>query len=71
VDREGWDRRYSEQELLCSAESNRFLVEGVTDLVPGRALDFGAGGGRDAVPLAERDWNVTAIDCLLLARAIC
>ena len=33
-------------------------------LAPGRALDIGCGVGRDAVFLAARGWQVTAIDCL-------
>jgi len=62
VDREDWNRRYSEKELLWSAEPNRFLVEEVTELAPGRALDLGAGEGRNAIWLAERGWKVTAVD---------
>ena len=62
MDREDWNRRYSEKELLWSAEPNRFLVEEVTGLVSGRALDLGAGEGRNAVWLAERGWMVTAVD---------
>jgi len=52
VDREGWNLRYLEQELLWSAEPNLFLVEEVAGLAPGRALDLGAGEGRNAIWLA-------------------
>lgn len=62
MDREDWNRRYRGQELLWSAEPNRFLVEEVEDLAPGRALDLGAGEGRNAIWLAERGWAVTAVD---------
>ena len=32
------------------------------DLVPGSALDVGTGEGADAIWLAERGWQVTAVD---------
>jgi SAM-dependent methyltransferase len=32
---------------------------------PGRALDLAAGSGRHAVWLAERGWNVTAVDIVV------
>ncbi|HUR81934.1 MAG TPA: class I SAM-dependent methyltransferase, partial [Thermoanaerobaculia bacterium] len=38
------------------------LVEAVRDLPPGRALDLACGTGRHAVWLAERGWEVIAID---------
>jgi SAM-dependent methyltransferase len=62
VDRRDWDRRYEGSELLWSAEPNQFLVAEVADLPPGRALDLAAGEGRNAVWLAERGWEVTAVD---------
>jgi len=51
VDAAGWDRRYSTTELIWTVEPNRFLVAG---LQPGRALDLGAGEGRNAVWLPSR-----------------
>jgi SAM-dependent methyltransferase len=62
VDREDWNRRYRERELVWSAEPNRFLVDEVAHLAPGRALDLGSGEGRNAIWLAERGWRVTAVD---------
>jgi SAM-dependent methyltransferase len=62
MDREEWNRRYSETDLVWSAEPNRFLVEEVGRLVPGRALDLGAGEGRNAIWLAGLGWRVTAVD---------
>lgn len=38
------------------------VVEVVSSLRPGRALDVGAGEGRHAVWLASRGWRVTALD---------
>jgi SAM-dependent methyltransferase len=43
-------------------EPNRFVVEELGDLLPGRALDLGCGEGRNAVWLAQRGWRVTAVD---------
>jgi SAM-dependent methyltransferase len=62
VDREDWDRRYLEKDLVWSAEPNRFLVEEVAAVTPGRALDLGAGEGRNAIWLAGLGWRVTAVD---------
>lgn len=60
--REAWDKRYAETELVWSAGPNRFLAEEVTGLPPGRALDLGAGEGRNAIWLAEQGWSVSAAD---------
>ena len=60
--RDHWDRKYTETELLWSAEPNRFLVAEVADLAPGRGLDLACGEGRNALWLAGRDWRVTAVD---------
>ena len=62
MDAEGWNRRYATSELVWTAEPNRFLVQAVERLTPARALDLAAGEGRNAVWLARRGWDVTAID---------
>ena len=62
MDRDAWNARYADAELVWSAEPNRFLVQEVAGLTPGRALDLGAGEGRNAIWLAERGWRVTAVD---------
>jgi SAM-dependent methyltransferase len=62
MDREAWNQRYADADLVWSAEANRFVVQEVSDLPPGRALDLGAGEGRNAIWLAERGWRVTAVD---------
>jgi SAM-dependent methyltransferase len=38
------------------------LFEGPDAMEPGRALDIGCGSGRDAVHLAGRGWQVTAVE---------
>lgn len=62
MDAEDWDRRYDDAELLWTAEANRFLVREADALAPGRALDLAAGEGRNAVWLAEKGWEVLAVD---------
>jgi SAM-dependent methyltransferase len=62
VGSEEWDRRYAGTELIWTAEPNRFVEAELRDLPPGRALDLGAGEGRNAVWLAGRGWQVTAVD---------
>ena len=59
-----WERRNV-------AELWRPLFEGPLALEPGRALDIGCGSGLDAVHLAGRGWQVTAVDFVdkALARA--
>jgi SAM-dependent methyltransferase len=62
VDSQEWDERYAGTGLVWTAEPNRFVVAELQDLAPGRALDVGAGEGRNAVWLAARGWQVTAVD---------
>jgi SAM-dependent methyltransferase len=62
MERADWDRRYRRTELVWTAQPNRFVVEELRELPPGRALDLGSGEGRNAVWLAERGWQVTAVD---------
>ncbi len=60
MDREDWNLRYAGRDLR--AEPNQFLVDEAQDLAPGRALDLACGEGRNAVWLAQRGWQVTAVD---------
>lgn len=62
MDAEAWDQRYAADELVWSAEPNRFVAQECADLVPGRAVDLAAGEGRNAIWLARRGWQVTAVD---------
>ena len=57
-----WEDRYAESDRIWSGKPNVRLVEIVSDLAPGRALDLGCGEGGDTVWLAQRDWRVTAVD---------
>jgi len=56
-----WDHRY-EGGQIWSGDPNPSLVAELAGIVPGRALDVGAGEGGDAIWLAEQGWKVTASD---------
>ncbi|MGD0082924.1 MAG: class I SAM-dependent methyltransferase [Acidimicrobiales bacterium] len=62
MNREAWDERYAAEELIWKADPNRFLIEEVGALEPGRALDVACGEGRNAVWLASKGWRVTGVD---------
>ncbi|MFI6408687.1 class I SAM-dependent methyltransferase [Streptomyces sp. NPDC050548] len=63
MDAAGWDERYRGSELVWKAGPNRFVEEELAGLQPsGRAVDLAAGEGRNAVWLAERGWEVDAVD---------
>ena len=57
-----WDARYGSAPAIWSGEPNPQLVAEVAELTPTTALDVGCGEGADAVWLAERGWQVTALD---------
>lgn len=62
-----WDERYRSQAALWSGNPNRHLVAEVEQLPPATALDVGAGEGADAIWLARRGWQVTAVDISTVA----
>lgn len=62
VDAHAWDDRYAAEDRVWGGEPNRFVVQYLSDLTPGTAIDLGAGEGRNAVWLAQRGWQVTAVD---------
>ena len=62
MDAKAWDERYAAPELVWSLTPNQFVAAELADLPPGRALDVAAGEGRNAIWLARRGWQVTAVD---------
>jgi SAM-dependent methyltransferase len=61
-DEASWEERYGAAPALWSGRPNPQLVAEATPLTPGRALDAGSGEGGDALWLAGRGWQVTAVD---------
>lgn len=57
-----WDERYSAAPLAYGSEPNDFVREVADRLPPGRVLCLGEGQGRNAVFLAQRGFDVTAMD---------
>lgn len=57
-----WDERYRTQGYREGREPAAFLVEVLSVLPRGRALDVAAGAGRNAVFLAENGFAVDAVD---------
>jgi thioredoxin reductase/SAM-dependent methyltransferase len=57
-----WEEQYRSRPVLWSGRPNAPLVAHAADLVAGSALDVGCGEGADAIWLATRGWQVTAVD---------
>jgi 2-polyprenyl-3-methyl-5-hydroxy-6-metoxy-1,4-benzoquinol methylase len=67
LDRDSWDQRWSEVLREHAAQVARrppsaYLTAAAGGLAPGRALDAGCGHGSEALWLAARGWQVTAVD---------
>ncbi|MFJ9588559.1 class I SAM-dependent methyltransferase [Streptomyces acidicola] len=62
MDAQRWDEMYRSRDQVFSGNPNGVLVAEATDLPPGQALDVGCGEGADALWLARRGWQVTAVD---------
>lgn len=61
-DEEFWEERYSSSTAVWSGQPNQQLVAEAADLEAGTAVDIGSGEGADALWLASRGWQVTAVD---------
>ncbi len=62
ADRERWDAKYAAYETPLEIVPPDWLVASASQLKPGRALDLACGLGHSAIWLAQRGWDVTAID---------
>lgn len=62
MDSTAWNQRYDGKELVWSAAPNIFVQQLTENLPAGTALDIAAGEGRNALWLAARGWQVTAVD---------
>lgn len=62
MDADAWDERYRAADRLWSATPNVFVADRLADSEPGVGLDLASGEGRNATWLAERGWDMTAVD---------
>jgi len=67
VNEEFWDEFYRSRSAVWSGNPNIHLVSEAVHLTPGTALDVGSGEGANAIWLAERGWQVTALDISTVA----
>ncbi|WP_455206564.1 SAM-dependent methyltransferase [Kaarinaea lacus] len=57
-----WDERYSSEEYIYGKDPNAFLANAVDKIPKGKVLCVAEGEGRNAVFLAERGYDVVAVD---------
>lgn len=62
MDASAWDERYEATKMLWSRGPNVFVESRLADREPGVGLDLASGEGRNAIWLAERGWDMTAVD---------
>lgn len=63
-DKQYWDQIWQGDRVaaMAAGQPNPHLVREVGDLAPGTALEAGCGAGAEAIWLATRGWQVTAVD---------
>ncbi len=74
-DRRFWEDRWSQvvrdhSDQVARRPPNEWLIAEAAHLQPGLALDAGCGHGSDALWLAARGWQVTAVDFSATALAL-
>ena len=57
-----WEKRYSGERHEPDRAPSALLTEWLNGRSPGKAFDFASGTGRNALHLAEKGYDVTAID---------
>lgn len=62
MDIAGWEEKYRSSDRGKEDAPTILLTEFAKKLAPGTAIDLACGAGRNALYLADRGWNVTAID---------
>lgn len=62
MDADAWDERYRASERMWSVGPNGFVEDRLADREPGVGLDLASGEGRNAIWLASKGWDMTAVD---------
>lgn len=62
MDPSAWDERYGATDRLWSEGPNMFVADRLGPAEPGVGIDVASGEGRNAIWLAERGWDMTAVD---------
>ncbi|HUF15854.1 MAG TPA: class I SAM-dependent methyltransferase [Acidimicrobiia bacterium] len=62
MDAAAWDERYRATGRLWSEGPNLFVDDRLSGVTNGVGLDLASGEGRNAIWLAERGWQMTAVD---------
>jgi SAM-dependent methyltransferase len=62
LDAEAWDERYLTTERLWSTGPNMTVEDRLADREPGIGLDLASGEGRNAIWLASKGWQMTAVE---------
>jgi 2-polyprenyl-3-methyl-5-hydroxy-6-metoxy-1,4-benzoquinol methylase len=62
ADQTRWDKRFGKKEFALGKEPNSFLKKYIYLLPRGKALDIATGEGRNAVFLAQKGFEVDAVD---------
>ena len=62
TDRQRWDEKYGAKPVPDKIAPDAWLVEQVSGLEPGRALELACGLGHNSIWLAKQGWHVDAVD---------
>lgn len=57
-----WNRYYSDPQSNFNRAPNAFLMEMVSGRIPGTALDYAMGSGRNSIYLVQQGWKVWGFD---------
>jgi len=62
ADRDKWEQKYAARELPEVPAPDEWLLDCVSAMTPGRALDIACGLGQNSVALAALGWQVDGVD---------
>jgi len=70
ADRERWDAKYRDRPVAVAGRADEWLIETVTGVPPGRALDLACGLGHNSIWLTQQGWQVDAVDISTVGLAL-